>query len=288
MNSLDLTLINPIEKITLEKRKRNQLYITMDYILSVVSLFDFFSIDSFTIIKDSNYLKALTDEKYINSDLILFSFLNQNLKIAKILTEYGISLNSLIPYVVPLKNISVKDSETLLDSIIDKLQSLRKKSILIDVKKKLNYSSEVQKIFEKATENALIRFKTPVVSSEILFITLMEETDGKFSKILKSLINNETEWFILRYRLLKELHSQESIIKGDVVKNQHYFAYLLKTAISEKDYDRLIKKDSLSSAVSVFRNFVIADLLKINLFDTLSEEILNSIQLENKRKYSSI
>ena len=109
----------------------------MDYILSVVSLFDFFSIDSFTIIKDSNYLKALTDEKYINSDLILFSFLNQNLKIAKILTEYGISLNSLIPYVVPLKNISVKDSETLLDSIIDKLQSLRKKSILIDVKKKI-------------------------------------------------------------------------------------------------------------------------------------------------------
>ena len=57
MNSLDLTMINQIEKITIEKRKRNQLYITMDYILSAVSLFDFFSIDTFKILQDSNSLK---------------------------------------------------------------------------------------------------------------------------------------------------------------------------------------------------------------------------------------
>lgn len=288
MNSLDSTSIDQIKKITLEKRKRNQLYITLDYILSVVSFFDFFSIDSFAIIKDSNYLKAVTDEKNINSDLILFSFLNKDLKIASILKEYGISLDSLIPYIVPLKNIPIKNSESIFDYITDKLQSLRKKLLLTDIKKNINYSIEVQKIFEKATENALTRFKTPVISSEILFITLMEEKSSKSSKILKNLIDNETEWFILRYRLLKELHSQESIIKSEVVKNQHYFAYLLKTSISEKDYDRLIKKDSLSSAITVFRNFIVADLLKINIFDKISEEILTSIQLENKRKYSSL
>lgn len=287
MNSLDLTTINQIEKITLEKRKRNQLYITMDYILSAVSLFDFFSMDSFKIIKDSNYLKEVTNEKSINSDLLLFSFLNQNLKIANILNEYGISLDSLIPYIAPLKNIPVKKSSSTLSTLIDRLKTLTKKSILVDIKESLNYSLEVQRIFEKATENALIRFKTPVVSSEILFITLMEEKNSKASKILSSLLDNDTEWFILRYRLLKELHSQESVIKGEVEKNQHYFAYLLKTSISEKDYDKLIKKESLSSAVSIFRNFVIKDLLEINLFDILSQEIFTSIKIQNKRKYSS-
>jgi len=287
MNSLDLTMINQIEKITIEKRKRNQLYITMDYILSAVSLFDFFSIDTFKILQDSNSLKIVTDEKYINSDLILFSFLNQNFKIANILNEYGISLNSLISCIAPLKNIRTKKSKSILTILIDKLKSLTKKEVVLDIKENLNYSTEVHRIFEKATENALTRFKTPVVSSEILFITLMEEKGSKSAKILKNLMENETEWFILRYRLLKELHSQESIIKGEVVKNQHYFAYLLKTSISEKDYDQLIKKESLSLGVSVFRNFIMTDLLKIKFFDILSEEISNSIQIENRRKYSS-
>ena len=259
----------------------------MDYILSAVSLFDFFSIDTFKILQDSNSLKIVTDEKYINSDLILFSFLNQNFKIANILNEYGISLNSLISCIAPLKNIRTKKSKSILTILIDKLKSLTKKEVVLDIKENLNYSTEVHRIFEKATENALTRFKTPVVSSEILFITLMEEKGSKSAKILKNLMENETEWFILRYRLLKELHSQESIIKGEVVKNQHYFAYLLKTSISEKDYDQLIKKESLSLGVSVFRNFIMTDLLKIKFFDILSEEISNSIQIENRRKYSS-
>ena len=39
------------EKIELEKRRRNQVYLSLDYNLSVLSYFDFFSYDTFQIIK---------------------------------------------------------------------------------------------------------------------------------------------------------------------------------------------------------------------------------------------
>ena len=44
------------------------------------------------------------------------------------------------------------------------------------------YSTQVNLLFEKAAENALLRFKTPVITSEILFLTLMESTNIKVSK----------------------------------------------------------------------------------------------------------
>jgi hypothetical protein len=100
------------------------------------------------------------------------------------------------------------------------------------------------------------------------------------------MLKNEANWYLVRYRLIKRLHSQEVLIRGEITKNQHYFAYLMKTRFSEFDFNKLIKNELLLTAVSFFRNFLVKDILKQNLFQTLGDDISNSIKINNKRKYS--
>ena len=131
------------------------------------------------------------------------------------------------------------------------------------------------------------RFKTPVITPEILFITIVEEKNNKASKILKKFIKTETEWYLFRYKLIKRIHNQESNIRGEIVKNQHFFAYLLKTQLSEIEFNKLIETENLSEGVSFFRNTLVSKVLETNIFDELSNEISTSIKTNNKRSYSS-
>jgi hypothetical protein len=144
----------------------------------------------------------------------------------------------------------------------------------------------MNQIFEKTIENALNRFKTPVVTPEILFITLMEEKTCKAGKLIKKVLKTDANWYLLRYRLIKRLHSQEVLIRSEITKNQHYFAYLMKTRFSEVDFNKLIKNNLILTAVSFFRNSLIKDILKQNIFEILKDEIFTSIKFINKRKYS--
>ena len=70
-------------------------------------------------------------------------------------------------------------------------------------------------------------------------------------------------------------------------KNQHYFAYLLKTELSELEFNKLVDTDSLVTGVQLFRNMLITKLTKVNIFNLVFEEIKKSIRITNKRKYSS-
>ena len=96
-----------------------------------------------------------------------------------------------------------------------------------------------------------------------------------------------TEWHLLRYRLIKSLHRNESIIRSEVTKNQQYFAYLLKTELSELEFNKLIDTDSLVTGVQLFRNMLITQLTQVNIFNLVFDEVKKSIKITNKRKYSS-
>ena len=89
----------------------------------------------------------------------------------------------------------------------------------------------------------MVRFKTPVITSEILFLTLMENTESKAGKLIQTQILTSAEWHLLRYRLIKSLHKNESLIRSDVMKNQHYFAYLLKTEFRKSNLISLSKRN---------------------------------------------
>tara|TARA_B100000989_G_C19499140_1_gene453441 strand:- start:272 stop:1081 length:810 start_codon:yes stop_codon:yes gene_type:complete len=268
-------MINTILKnqIKSERRRRNQSYQSLDYMLSRITYFDFFSADAFNIAKYSKYFGQLFAKKTITSEFLLFPFFYCDSNLYELLDE-----------------CEIKDK--FLDLLNDRLNTQKlSKKVLNELPNSLKnenlpYATEVNLIFEKAAENALVRFKTPVITSEILFLTLMESLDTKVGKLIQTQILTSTEWHLLRYRLIKSLHKNESIIRSDVSKNQHYFAYLLKTELSELEFNKLVDTDSLVTGVQLFRNMLITKLTKVNIFNLVFEEIKKSIRITNKRKYS--
>ena len=78
----------------------------------------------------------------------------------------------------------------------------------------------------------------------------------------------------------------ESTIRSNIVINQHYFAYLLKTQLTDKQFTSLIKKEMLKESVALFRNDLVSQSLKINLLKLLKKDIKTSMKFLNNRKYS--
>jgi hypothetical protein len=267
------------KKVFLEKRKRHQAYITIDYLLGFLTYFDFFSNDTFQIVKNSIFFSKLLEKNTITSDVLLISLLDEKFELSKVLKEYNLSQESLLGI------FSNTDSKTGKKNSFSTFFSNKAKSEEFE-EKEIIYSQEMNQLFEKIVENALYRFKTPVVTPDLLFITFMEEKTTKAGKLITKMLKNEANWYLVRYRLIKRLHSQEVLIRGEITKNQHYFAYLMKTRFSEFDFNKLIKNELLLTAVSFFRNFLVKDILKQNLFQTLGDEISHSIKINNKRKYS--
>ena len=267
------------KKVLLEKRKRHQAYITIDYLLGFLTYFDFFSNDTFQIVKNSIFFSKLLEKNTITSDVLLISLLDEKFELSKVLKEYKLTQESLLGI------FSNNDSKTGKKNSFSTFFSKKAKSEEFE-EKEIIYSQEMNQLFEKIVENALYRFKTPVVTPDLLFITFMEEKTTKAGKLITKMLKNEANWYLVRYRLIKRLHSQEVLIRGEITKNQHYFAYLMKTRFSEFDFNKLIKNELLLTAVSFFRNFLVKDILKQNLFQTLGDEISHSIKINNKRKYS--
>lgn len=277
------------EKIKKEKRKRTQAYAALDYLLSMVTYFDFFSADTFDVAVMSKKLSQIAEKKEVTSEFLLLSFFYLEIEIKNILIEFGITETIIKEILFPSKDrkkdnflfIKFPKIKNWITNIKLHFDENKKK-----FKYKLPYSYEVNVLFEKCAENALTRFKTPVITCEILLITLMEAKHTKVGKIFKRCLKNETNWYVFRYRLIKRIHAEESAIRENVIKNQHYFAYLLKTQLHDKEFKSLMNTD-LQAGVTLFRNTLIVDILKIDLYKRMYIDIRKSIKLNKKRKYSS-
>jgi ATP-dependent Clp protease ATP-binding subunit ClpA len=276
------------EKILIEKRRRHQTYMALDYFLSAVTYFDFFSSDAFKIVKNAKYLAQIC-EKSVTSELLLLPFFSYPSHVSSILGDFGITEEAIENIVASLQK---KKKENFFqkqqNSVKQTLQNVKgffvRETLALD--QGVKYSHEVNKIFEKAAENALVRFKTPVISPEILFITLIEEKNSKAAKIIRKFLKDDVEWYLLRYKVIKRIHNQESNIRSEVIKNQHYFAYLMKIQLTDFEFNKLIENEALAKGVSLFRNTLISKILKIDIFEEISEEIYTSMKITNRRSYS--
>jgi hypothetical protein len=288
-----MTNLDSSEKILIEKRKRHQTYMALDYLLSVGTYFDFFSTDAFNIIKNAKYFAQL-ENKSVNTDLLFLAYFSSDSITFSLLqkSEFINNLKDLAPRVIP--DLAILEQQPL-ESKSNALQrgfrslSLSIKNLIIKPKaiKKSFYSREVLKIFEKAADNALTRFKTPVITPEILFFTLLENRSEKIGKIIRNCFLTELEWYVFRYNLIKAIHKEESNIRSEVTKNQQYFAYLMKTQLPGAELNRLIDTLQLEKGVLVFRNSLVLKMLEVDLFETFLEDVRTSIKLTTKRKYSS-
>lgn len=272
------------EKIDQEKRRRNQAYLALDYTLALNSYFDFFSFDTFQIAKESKYYTQQKNEKIVSSDYLLLSFFLTELKITEVLKEFGLTIDIMSELISSFSNKEEKEKKIgFFQHFLERFQDFLPFSFASSVfEEEIQYSLEVNKLFEKASLNAFYRFKTPLIGTEILFLTLLEE-ESKAQKILKKFLKTEGEWFALRYFLIKRIYNQENIIRNEINQNQHYFAYLLKTRLSDLEFEIAVKNKFLAQAVSSFRNNLISEVLKIDIFQVLQEEVYESIKLNRKR-----
>lgn len=98
---------------------------------------------------------------------------------------------------------------------------------------------------------------------------------------------NNNNWYLLRYKLIKRIYFEEIAIKEDVLKNQRYFAYLLKTRLSSSNLEKLIRNQAYPLAVSHFRDKLVKKALKQDLLFEIKKDVYRSARLRATRKYSS-
>ena len=281
------------EKITLEKRKRHQIYTTLNYLRPHKSKFDFFSSDTMTILKLGRELTKKFQQEKLTPEILLLTFFNSESDLTDILRKYNISFAKIKRYIIyghqltddilqeQFKQRQTKFGKLSFLKAVNTIQTTFKKKISITSSSSYNY--DVKIILDRAIENAY-RFKTPVITPEILFLTILEEKETAGGKLLKLLLDNDLNWNLLRYEILKKLHHQETQVQGNIFKNTRYYAYLLKIEMSDEQFEKLIEKDNFSYIVSAYRDLVISKVLDCDIFETLENEIKYSIQLNTKRK----
>ena len=281
------------EKITNEKRRRNQLYNTLDYKLSLVSYFDFFSSDTFDIASNSAHLANLYNQDVVNTDMVLLAFFDEKTEFAEYLRSFGLNEEKMFES-FKLLRLSPRERKIfsfLSENLHFKTLFIKVKDFLLPFQEKtidnIEFSDEVYDLFEKCGENAFHRFKTLVITPEILLITLMEEANTRAAKLIHSVIADNTQWHILKYSLIKRIHFQEASLRSEVPQNQHYFAYLLKTQLTSTQFDLLINDEKLKEGVSIFRNLLVSSLLETNFFDLVAKDLYASLRLTSIRRYSS-
>jgi hypothetical protein len=311
------------EQILREKRRRNQAYKTLDYYLSNLTFYDYFSTSAFEIAKNAKYITQSYGQEEVSLEFLFLTFFDPEFVISDILREEKLNsvffkkfLKKLKKNITPtikklnlvekcyevISNIKIRQICTkFLDIINNNADDFyeyikyslgytrfpRYKNEESKFDQEIFFSFKVHTIFEKCTKNAQERFKTPIITPEIIFITLMENNKLEITKFIRKTIKGEAEFYVLRYRLLKRLYHQEINVRQQVSRNQQFFAYLMKTKISESSFDQLMEKELLGKAVNLFRNVLITDLLKYDLFKDFDSETEASIATSPKRYYST-
>jgi|APCry1669189768_1035252.scaffolds.fasta_scaffold00055_20 hypothetical protein len=294
-NSLDNLIPNlktREEKILIEKRKRNQVYRTLDYLLALNTYYDYFSLDSFKITKYAKFLAQLTNQKAVTTDFLFLSFFYSNCDITKFLKESTLDQEKVATIIFESTSKEIIENKSVVEFLLSKVKIFNKlnsyffnrEPIIYD----LPYSFEVHKIFQKASQNAIERFQTPIISPEILLITLMEEERTKANRLIKKFLPLEKDWLLFRYSLLKRLYKKELNLKKTIPKNQHYFAYLMNLELSDYELENLMENEAkFRYGVSLFRNNLIKSALEVDIFTLISDDTFRSMKSKPiKRKYS--
>lgn len=268
------------EKIYLEKRRRNYIYKTLDYILSNISYFDFFSLDSFEILKQSKKLADFYKSEEVTLEILFLSFFYSSSELNLLFEEYEINKEQLKQKI----EIYLKSTHNNQISLWNQFQNFgdNNNRVIEDIQ----FSEEVLNFFENVSEISLNRFKTPIITTEILFLILLEANNNFFGIILENILDNSLKWELFKYKIIKRIHKEESALRDQVPKNQYYFAYLLKTQLTDNEFHQLISNEILSKGVELFRNTLTVQLLDINLFKLLELDIYKSMVISPLRKYS--
>lgn len=268
-----------------EKRKREQIYTYLDILLSNYTIFDFFTKESFELLTISKKLAALYEQKYVTEDIFLLSFFYLDSPIKEELKSSGMTYEKILTEIQNVRPSSMKKPirEMYIQKIFKKIFNFFKKKVEID--SSFNYTSSLCNIFTECLEKAIEIYKTPVITPEILFITLMDSNTWISFKILKKVLPIESDWAILRYKLIKSIYKEESIIKNKLEENEFFFAYLLKIYLAKTHFLNLADRELVTTGILYFRQILLLNLLSFDFYAYLEREVNLSIKLTSTRQY---
>ena len=294
-------------QISQEKNRRYQAYTALDYLLSTHTYFDYFSLDAFTLLNNAKILMKKYKKEKLTSDIFMLSFFSIDSELIKILNEFDITQESIENYLNRVEKSKAKSIQNKYFAKLSSMVSNQKNKITEKINSfspifepymswnrpkieendlfLIDYSKELYKIFEKTIEKTL-RYKTPIITPEILFLNFIDEEELRGGKILKALIKNPIKTTLLRYQIVKLIHQNESNLRSLVPKNQHFFAYLLKAELSDMEFQKLVQTNRLTKAVNVFRNQLISSTVQVDLAQLLEEELVTISKLNSTRRYS--
>jgi hypothetical protein len=269
-----------VEKIKNEKRRRSQIYHLLDYVVSPLSYYDFFTKDAFHVATQTLVIASFFKKKIVTSELLLFAFFSQKNEITSLLKQYGIFPEPLYQMIK-----SVDSSYDLYSEMKERFYGVDMDNF--DETKPKRFSQELEFIIRDTVKNARVRFKSPIISSEMLFLTLMEDKTTRAYQIIQQMLQTTTNWYLLRYDLIKRIHAEESFLRTQIPINQQYFGYLFRLTTKDIVFKRLTEYNILEDAVFSFRNNFVSSLLTQDPWKLIRKEVLNTIKVTNFRRYSS-
>ena len=274
---------NKNNKLLIETRARNNIYLLLDYNISLNSYFDFFSIEAYNMIILSKYLSNKSNLKTISIHHTLISLFNNNL----LANNYINLLNnekSNIVYINQLLKKEKAKTKALLDfSFFDLIIKLYfdTKTFLIknnNLIKKTFLSKKIKILFQYTVKLNKYIFKTAYLTPDYILFTLFNFKSLKVSKIFLNLLNDNVKINMLKFNSFiynkNVKHNNPSFID----KNQQYYLFLLRRSISEYQFNILLNSVYLKHVINYFRflilNNVIKKFTKKNLYQNFVEDIL--------------
>lgn len=272
------------EKIEFEKRRRESFYTALDFYSNSYSIYDYFTVDALKIIEEAYVLTSFLKRKRIKTDCLFLAFCSHEGTVSAILKKYGITKKE-IEKILSL-SVSV-ESTTIKENFFQRIQkkglgSLFNPSMpVFKEKEKIEFSKELERLLLLASENAIFEYKTPIISTEILFLTLIDEKIRKNLNQIFSFFKEEDEfiWFSIRYELLVCLYHDEIAIRTQIPSNEYQYAYFFKANCSELFFKKMLVSQRLSAVMEQFREELFALFLPLNFYDLLKEDIQRTIRM---------
>ena len=204
-----------------------------------------------------------------------------------------------------------KEFESVLEFLLPHFYKKKKEKI-----PDIPFSLAVEKLLDKAVLQAVSRYRTPIITTDLLFVVLVEkilfylspnwnslnqnekiskkcnESEKEFRKTARWFSNVfpkdvEVELLLLRYDLFKQIHKGEASLREQISVNQYFFGSIIKTEIPESKINELLENESFGSVVSEFRDILMKTAMEKNLQDQIYQDSLKELHLTSNRKYSS-
>lgn len=262
-----------------EKRKRDQVYEALDLYLALETKVDFFTSDTINILSRSKIIPFILENKNLTSDMIVYAFFSKNfhrfskyfkevnftkVKVKKYLGKKWskplIGQNLLKFKVFAYFRYLLYKFENFFFSNINPLNYFNKSNQTINT---IKYSDELKEVLKKTIFKARFIYRTPIISSNILFLTLIEHKLSHSRELFIKLIPNIKSLVLLRYRVLSELYKTNVYITTMVTKSRLFYIFYGQMALDEQIFQNLIARPMRIQAYALrLRNNMIKKALR--------------------------